>query len=317
MRQFTLPDGTASVSLPAGWNIVSNQSGMGITTITGPQGAILMLNQYFSIWDPYNPGVQSRLRRGIKFQNEIDIPSNADMTRYFPDIFQRIRVAYGLGPAPLKVDSVQPVSGSQGQCVSATGQLNPDNTTMRDLTALMCRTPPNQAGQYWPTFTKCLLPLGASDQQRATANAIMASYRADMQRAQAIANAQAAPIIAQMNQVYQAHQQALMSFTQQQIARTRQIGADATARYNATQAANDAQHADYWARQDANARRNQDFHNYILDQSVIQDNNMYGNGTIGHGTVWNSTADALVRSNPNRYEYVTTPNYWRGTDYVP
>jgi hypothetical protein len=31
--------------------------------------------------------------------------------------------------------------------------------------------------------------------------------------------------------------------------------------------------------------------------------------------VWNSTADAMVKSDPNRYEYVNTPGFWRGIDY--
>jgi hypothetical protein len=240
-----------------------------------------------------------------------------DLTKYFADIFQRIRASKGQGPAPLKVASVEPVSGSQGQCVSVTGQLNPDNTTMRDLTGLMCRSTPDQNGQYVFTFTRSLLPLGASDQQHATANAIMASYKPDVQRAQAIASAQAAPVIAQMNQTYQAHQQALMSFTQQQIARTHQIGADAMARAREADIEHDQQHERWRQGEDDISRRGQGFSNYLLDQTVIQDNNMYGNGTIGHGTVWNSTADALVKSNPDRFEYVTTPNYWRGTDYVP
>ena len=69
--------------------------------------------------------------------------------------------------------------------------------------------------------------------------------------------------------------------------------------------------------EDNNSRNGQGFSNYILDQTVVQDNNMYGNGTIGHGTLWNSEADALVKANPNRFEYVPTQNYWRGTDYVP
>ena len=134
-------------------------------------------------------------------------------------------------------------------------------------------------------------------------------------RAQALANAQSAPIIARMQQTYQAHQQALMSFTQQQIANIHQIGANATARYNATQAANDQQHATWRQGEDDISRNGRGFSNYLLDQTVIQDNNMYGNGTIGHGTVWNSTADALVKANPNRYEIVNTPNYWQGVDY--
>ena len=51
-----------------------------------------------------------------------------------------------------------------------------------------------------------------------------------------------------------------------------------------------------------------DFSNYILDQTVVQDNNMYGNGTIGHGTLWNSAADGLVKADPNRFEYVDKPD---------
>jgi hypothetical protein len=36
---------------------------------------------------------------------------------------------------------------------------------------------------------------------------------------------------------------------------------------------------------------------------------------VGHGTVWNSTADALVKANPNRYEIVDNPNFWKGNDF--
>jgi len=42
---------------------------------------------------------------------------------------------------------------------------------------------------------------------------------------------------------------------------------------------------------------------------------VYGNGTIGHATVWNSTANALVKADPNRYEIVNSPDFWRGWDY--
>lgn len=181
---------------------------------------------------------------------------------------------------------------------------------MREMEILLCRSTPNQSGMYRLILTKCLLPLGATDQQRATANAIMASYKPDMQRAQAIADAQSAPIIAQMQQTYQAHQQALMSFTQQQIANIHQIGADATARYNATEAANSAQQANWEAGQNANAQNAQGFSNYLLDQSVIQNNS-----TGAHVTAWNSTADALVQANPSKYSHVSNANYIPGTDY--
>ena len=47
IRQIALPDGTAALSLPAGLSIVPNRSGVGITTVTGPQGKLLGLNMYY------------------------------------------------------------------------------------------------------------------------------------------------------------------------------------------------------------------------------------------------------------------------------
>jgi len=315
MRQVTLPDGTASLSLPAGWNVVPNQSALGQTTVNGPQGELLGLNYGYNAEDPNNPSVQNMLRRGLRFQNTIYYPSNVDLTKSFANLFQQIRAAVGQGPAPMKVDSVQAPSGSQGQCVSATGQLNPDGAGMREMEMLLCRSTPNQNGFYNLILTKCLLPLGATDQQRATANAIMASYKPDMQRAQAIANAQSAPIIAQMQQTYQSHQQALMSFTQSQIARTKQIGANATAQMTATERANQAQWQGFDQQEDNISRQGQGFSNYLLDQTVVQNNNVGGTGMVGHSTQWNSVANGLVQSHPEKYEIVNTPNYWKGVDY--
>ncbi len=307
MSQVSLSDGTGTISLPAGWNLVPSQSGMGMATVNGPNGELLGLNYGFNAQDTNSPVVQNGLRMGIKFQHTVYYPANADLTKSFEAIFQALRAAAGQGPAPIKVDNVQ-ASSSQGQCVTATGQLNPDGQGMRQMQMLLCRSTPNQNGAYEFILTKCLLPLNATDQQRATADAIMATFKPDMQRAQAIANAQSAPIIAQMQQTYQAHQQALMSFTQQQIANIHQIGAQATARYNAAQASNSAEQSNWEAGENAEDRNAQGFSNYLLDQSVVS------NGT-GHATMWNTTANALVQSNPNKYEIVDTPNYWKGVDY--
>jgi hypothetical protein len=61
---------------------------------------------------------------------------------------------------------------------------------------------------------------------------------------------------------------------------------------------------------DSMDRRSQEFENYQLGYSVISDT-----GINAHGTFWNQDADALVKSNPNRFEYVNAPNYWKGIDY--
>lgn len=94
------------------------------------------------------------------------------------------------------------------------------------------------------------------------------------------------------------------------LARIKAIGDAAKARSDASNAANERQHAAWNAQQDSQARRNAGFHNYLLDQTVIQDNQKQA-----HGTVWNATAEALVRQQPDRFELVQTPNFWKGIDY--
>jgi protein-tyrosine-phosphatase len=95
-----------------------------------------------------------------------------------------------------------------------------------------------------------------------------------------------------------------------EIARINEIGRQAAQQADAIHAAEDAHNRSVEQRWDAQDRQNQAFSNYLLDQTVIQDN---VKGT--HSTEWNQTADALVKSNPQRYEYVDTPNFWKGVDY--
>jgi hypothetical protein len=116
---------------------------------------------------------------------------------------------------------------------------------------------------------------------------------------------------------------------QQQSDRIRAQGEAAQKNFAARQAANDAQHAGYWDQQNRNAaqhsdwnegevnnaRNGQGFENYILDQNVVQNNDMYGTGEVGHATLYNSMAEALVKTDPNRFEIVDTPDYWLGTDF--
>ena len=122
--------------------------------------------------------------------------------------------------------------------------------------------------------------------------------------------AQAAPEIANLKQADAAQRQAVQSNTARIVGNIQQIGAYATARMNATEAANSAERVSWNATQNANAKNAQGFSNYLLDQSVVQNNS-----TGAQATDWNSTADALMQSNPSKYSYVNTPNYIQGTDY--
>lgn len=49
---------------------------------------------------------------------------------------------------------------------------------------------------------------------------------------------------------------------------------------------------------------------YILDRSVVRDNDMNERGTVN-----NSYADSLVRANPDRFEIVGNQDLIKGKDY--
>ena len=152
--------------------------------------------------------------------------------------------------------------------------------------------------------------MSEAGQGNAMAAAIMNSFNVNMALVSQRAAAEAAPHIAQLKQVDAQQRAANQAFTANAINNIHAIGAAATARMNSTEAANSAEQANFDQNENNISRNGQGFSNYLLDQSVVQNDQ---NST--HATEWNSQADAMVKSNPNRYEIVNTPNYWKGVDY--
>jgi hypothetical protein len=315
LHTATAPDNSVSIGVLDGWT-VDPASGHGTIVTKGPEGEVVAFGMLRNAVDSSSQWQQNFWRMGGRpIPGTILYPYHGNLTRAFPDLVQAWRRAGGLGPAKLQVEKIDqvppPQGGPQGEeCVNVKGQLDPDGKGMRSWTEMMCATlPANEWRGYLVIRHQSLFPNSLADRQKTTVQAMIPTLNMNAE----VMNQQNAELLRRK----QEDDAQIRAQTQQAINNIHAIGAQATARYNATQAANDAQHAQYWAQQDANARTNQGFHNYILDQTVVQDNNMYNNGTIGHGTLWNSEADALVKADPNRFEYVDVPNYWRGTDYVP
>jgi hypothetical protein len=141
-----------------------------------------------------------------------------------------------------------------------------------------------------------------SEREQSTVMAMYQSVKVNQQ----VMNQQMQQKLAQKQQSDQQWQ----AWGQQQSDRIRAQGQASQANFAAQQAANDAQHASWNAGQTANAQNNQGFSNYLLDQSVVQNNS-----TGAHGTLWNNAAEGLVQSNPNKYSYVSNPNLIPGTDF--
>ena len=291
LRTVVLPDRSASVGVPDSWRLDPKSAG-GTLGVNGPHGESAKLNLTRMAVDPNDPGLRQLQRGGIRTNTsgKIVYPWSSNLVQAFPNLFQQFWALNNvrLTASNYRLTNLQPVALSAGQQgVQATGYVDLDGRGMQEMNALLF-TSSRVQGTYLVRIFITLLPRDVADRERATMGAVLASFKVNSAVVGQQASAIAAPAIAAIHQV----------------------GREAAARSAATNAANEAQHAGYWATQKNNARNNQGFSNYLLDQTVIQDNNKNT-----HGTVWNSTANALVEANPNRFQYVDTPNYWKGVDY--
>jgi hypothetical protein len=306
LHTVTASDNSASIGIADGWQL-DPQSTSGTMSMIGPNGEKVVYGAMMPAVDPYNPQQVQAVQYGIyRGTGTILYPYHPDLGRAYPELLQAWRRALNLPPAKLQVDRIEPIKGA-GNCVLVTGHIDADGQGMKKLIDDICQSPPAQWGAYTITRNFNIMTDAQSEREQGTVMAMFRSVKINQQ----VMNQQMQQKLAQK----QHSDQQWRAFGQQQSDRIRAQGQAAQKSFADRQAANDVQHAQWNAGQDINARNNQEFHNYILDQTVVQDNNMYGNGTIGHGTLWNNTADALVKADPNRFEYVEKPNFWEGTDF--
>jgi hypothetical protein len=296
LRPYTLPDRSASVSLPEGWNVLP-ASGGGTIMAQGPDGSAVALGYPYLAADTNNPSVRQTMAilqrgglRNTSYAHALYYPYGGDLGRTFEDLLQMARKNQGEPPVTIKISSEtpMPVSGSL-RCAHLHGQIDAqDGKGMREMNTVFCSSPPGPHGSYMNLAYHTAVPVQFADRERGTMEAILASFNVNQAIVQSQANAIAAPAIAAIHEIGR---------------RAAQQAADA-------HAAEDAHNAAVEKRWDSQDKSNQAFSNYLLDQTVIQDNQLNA-----HGTVWNQTADAMVKNDPQRYEYVNTPNFWKGIDY--
>jgi hypothetical protein len=319
LHTVTASDNSASIGIPDGWQLDPHSASSSMI-LNGPNGELVIFGALMTAVDPYNPQQVQAVRAGIyRSGGTILYPYHQDLTKAYPDLVQAWRRANNKPPVKLQVDEITPKQDA-GNCVHVKGHIDLDGQGMKSLNDFMCMSPPTQWGAY-----SILRNTGVmTDPQAAQENDTIKAMAQSLNINQQVMNQQMQQKLAQK----QANDQAIMRNSAIAVQNIKNIGAQATARYNATQAANDAQHAGYWAQQQSNAaqhaewnagqidnaRNGQGFSNYILDQTVIQGND-WDSTAVGHATVWNSTAEALVKLDPNRFEIVDTPNYWLGTDF--
>jgi hypothetical protein len=296
LKTVTTQDQSASIGLPAGWQM--GQGGQGTIFASGPSGEDVSLGLTFSATDPNNPAAQ-RTRQivasgGLKntiYANAFYYPYGADPGKTFVDMVHHVQQNAKMQLSDFKITSESPAQlMPNAHCFHLEGTMDAhDGKGTRELNDIYCIGQEGQAGGGWLSFVYgYTAPQAVANKERATLGAIVQSFKVN----QRVVNQQAAAIAGPS------------------IAQSMQIGQMVNARVQATHQAEDIQNSSVYQHWDSMDKRSQDFSNYQLGYAVVADT-----GNNAHGTLWADDAAALVKSNPNQFEYVSAPNYWKGIDY--
>ncbi len=297
LHPITLRDHSASISLPDGWKMEPSMSQMGTIVAGGPDGATAEMGITFLAMDTNNRQTQQTLQtlrqgglRGTSYATASYVPYGGDLAKTFEYLIQELRKKAKLQPAKYNFTSVVPASSnSRTRCVRLAGTSDmSDGKGPREINVVFCEDPPAQGGSFLSAAYMTGAPMDVAAKDRATLVAIMESFQVNMQVVQQQAAAIAAPAIEQIHA----------------------IGRAAAAQAQASHEAFEIHNSSVYSRWDSQDKRSQEFENYQLGYSVIADTE-----NNAHGTFWDADAEAIVKSNPSKYEYVNAPNYWKGIDY--
>jgi hypothetical protein len=287
-------DRSASMAIPDGWKI---EGSGGTVIVTNPNGSTAWMDFAFGAQDTNNPSVQRTMQqvrsgqlRAPAYVNANYIPYGADTGKTFVTFMQTAHKKAGFPPADYNLTSISPGPAMQGaRTAHIQGTVDfKEGKGQREFDAVYCIHPPGRFGHWASEVYMTTVPMQYAAQERATLAAMMASFRYDPKIVGQEANEIAGP----------------------EIARIQAIGHAAKVQADNAHRAEDAQISrveKYW---DNNDKQSQAFSNLQLGYSVVSTtDNQY------HGTFWNEDATMLVEGNPDKFQYVPTPGFWKGIDY--
>jgi len=170
LQTYSAPDGSATVGVPAGWKVT--KGAYGVIQMSGPNGeAISLGNTLFVRNGSYQPGQKAS---GLI---AMTLPNQATITQKVEAVWQMGAAASGDPTAHVSLISATPVPlGNIAQCGiflgSQTGAKGAANWEMR-----FCSFPMDTNGIYKLFWLDAIIPASLAAQERATAEAVLSSYR--------------------------------------------------------------------------------------------------------------------------------------------
>lgn len=297
LHTVVLQDRSASLGLPEGWNLVQKMSGGGTMVAMGPNGESAEMGITWLASDPRNPMVQRTMQtlqngglRNTSYATATYMRVDTELSKSFEYQIQKTRKQAGLQPAEYRFATVTPMGESAAaKCARFEGTVDfKDGKGQREMNTLYCVYAPNSSGGWLSNAYMTSVPMALAPKERATLGAVMQSFQVDM----AVVNREA-------------HQ-----IAQPEIDKIHEIGRRAAIQAQSAHEAEAIQSSSVYQHWDSIDRRSQEFENYQLDNAVISTTDH-----SAHGTVSADDAAYLVQKYPDKYEYVSAPDYWKGIDY--
>jgi hypothetical protein len=297
LRMATGGDRSASVGLPEGWKLTGVAGGQ--LTAEGPNGEMVALGILYQ--GIRNPGVRPPSFGGMARNAPLVAPFGGDLFSDFTSVTNQVRRTRHLPPGTFKLTRSENLPGNQQEqrVVQLIFEVDlHDGKGLRKGSARVGAMHVRGLDTWAMTVSSSNVPGALAQTEDATLKAIIRSYSQD------------GKVIARE--------------TSEVIGRINASARAAQIRANAQSAANDAHNSAFDAHMkdlDANSRAfdahmdgldrsSKSFQNYQLDREVIQDNDRNERGTVGNGY-----GDALVKTNPDRFQYVKQEDFIKGVDY--
>ena len=168
LQTYELPNQTASARLPAGWQVVA--TGIGFIQARGPNGELALFGVMLPAHNASSPGSP---------QQGLTMPYASDPEQMFLQSINWIRAHNGKSPVQAQFIREKTIAAPPafGTCTNLIAVLNGVVAVESDF----CALPMDSAGNYRVFFKAVGLPVGEARQERTLLEAILASYRLNMQ----------------------------------------------------------------------------------------------------------------------------------------
>ena len=294
----TAGDNSAVISLPAGWKVTGVSGGQ--LTAEGSHGEMVGLGMlYQGIFDPRNP--QSRQAMSFSRGPHLVCALSGDMFENYVNVLNQIRQTRGKSTGTFNKISERnlPSSNTEVQVLEAIYTVDfHDGKGLRKGSARVGAIVTRGLPSWAMTVSATNVPVPLAEEEASTMTAVIASYH-------------------QNNSVIAGESRADMDRIRAQGEANKRQADAINARREANTAAYDSHMKDIDRNSDAFNQHMDDidrsskaFQDYVLDRSVVVDNDYNERGTLSNGY-----ADSLVKANPDRFQIVPNQNMIKGRDY--